>query len=205
MDEHGPDGPTGRGMGPAASCPPVGLTIASHRTGLMGKPGRSTIHIDPAPWYYNTMASPACSICQRPDLAAIDAALSIGAALVPTAAQFGASKSSLGRHRAGCLAPKLAAASRIVQPVRESREPVERAKAIAAGDTPSPQEVLTLTGLLDRLVRSLDRLEGAADGAANDNLYAALAAVSGQLHRGIADAAKLQGICVEPEMQQQTK
>ena len=151
------------------------------------------------------MASPACSICQRPDLAAIDAALSAGGALIPTAAQFGASKSSLGRHRAGCLAPKLAAASRILQPVRESREPVERAKAIAAGEIPSPHEVLTLTGLLDRLVHSLDRLESAADGAANDNLYAALAAVSGQLHRAITDAAKLQGLYAEPEAQQQTK
>jgi hypothetical protein len=89
--------------------------------------------------------------------------------------------------------------------MRESREPVERAKAIAAGDAPTAQEVLTLTGLLDRLVRSLDRLEGAADGAAKDNLYAALAAVSGQLHRGIADAAKLQGLYAEPEAQQQTK
>lgn len=151
------------------------------------------------------MAPPICSICLRTDLAAIDAALAAGGTLIPTSAKFGVSKSALGRHRANCLAPKMAAAARVLQPVRESRQPVERAKAIAMGDAPSPQELLTLTGLLDRLARSLDRLEGAADAAANDNLHSALAAVSGQLHRGIADAAKMQGLYAEPEVQQQNK
>lgn len=151
------------------------------------------------------MATPTCSICLRADLAAIDAALSAGGTLIPTAAQFGVSKSALGRHRTNCLAPKMAAAAKVLQPIRESREPVERAKAIAMGDAPSPQEVLTLTGLLDRLARSLDRLEGAADTAANDNLHSALAAVSGQLHRGIEGAAKLQGLYAEPDIQQQSR
>jgi len=151
------------------------------------------------------MASPACSICQRPDLTVIDAALSAGGTLIPTSAQFGVSKSALGRHRANCLAPKLAAAAKVLQPIRETRAPVERAKAIVMGEMPSPQEVLTLTGLLDRLARSLDRLEGAADTAANDNLHSALAAVSGQLHRGVETAAKLQGLYGEPEAQQQVK
>jgi hypothetical protein len=82
---------------------------------------------------------------------------------------------------------------------------VERAKAIAMGGIPSAHEVLTLTGLLDRLGRSLDRLEGAADTAATDNLHSALAAVSGQLHRGVEAAAKLQGLYAEPEIQQQAK
>lgn len=151
------------------------------------------------------MAAPACSICLRADLAAIDAALSAGGTLIPTSAQFGISKSTLGRHRVNCLAPKMAAAAKVLQPVRESREPVKRAKAIAKGDMPSPQEVLTLTGLLDRLARSLDRLEGAADMAANDNLHSALAAISGQLHRGIEGAAKLQGLYAEPETQHQSR
>ncbi len=73
------------------------------------------------------------------------------------------------------------------------------------GEVPTPQEVLSLTGLLDRLTRSLDRLEGSADAAANDNLHSALAAVSGQLHRGVEAAAKLQGLYAEPEISQQTK
>ena len=77
--------------------------------------------------------------------------------------------------------------------------------ALAHGDAPSAHEVLTLTGLLTRLVRSLDRLEGAADAAATDNLHSALAAISGQLHRGVEAAAKLQGLYVEPEVQQQAK
>lgn len=139
------------------------------------------------------------------DLAAIDEALSAGCALIPTSNQFGVSKSALGRHRTKCLAPKMAAAARVLRPLSETREPVERAKAIALGDAPNPQDVLTLTGLLDRLVRSLDRLEGAADVAANDNLHSALAAVSGQLHRGVESAAKLQGLYAEPAVQQQTK
>ncbi len=151
------------------------------------------------------MATPTCSICQHPELAAIDAALAAGGTLIPTSASFGVSKSALGRHRTNCLAPKMAAAAKVLQPIRESREPVERAKAIAMGDAPSPQEVLTLSGLLDRLARSLDRLEGAADTAANDNLHSALAAVSGQLHRGIADAARMQGFYAEPEVQPQSR
>lgn len=151
------------------------------------------------------MATPACSICQRADLTAIDAALSAGGTLIPTSTHFGVSKSALGRHRTNCLAPKMAAAAKVLQPVRESRAPVQRAKAIVRGEVASPQEVLTLTGLLDRLVRSLDRLEGAADAAANDNLHSALAAVSGQLHRGVESAAKLQGLYAEPELQQQAK
>lgn len=151
------------------------------------------------------MATPTCSICQHPELNAIDAALAAGGTLIPTSTGFGVSKSALGRHRANCLAPKMAAAARVLQPVRESREPVQRAKAIAMGDMASPQEVLTLTGLLDRLVRSIDRLEGAADAAANDNLHSALAAVSGQLHRGVESAAKLQGLYAESEVQQHTK
>ena len=151
------------------------------------------------------MATPTCSICQHPELLAIDAALTAGGTLIPTSAGFGVSKSALGRHRANCLAPKMAAAARVLQPIRESREPVQRAKAIAMGDVASPLEVLTLTGLLDRLARSLDRLEGAADTAANDNLYSALAAVSGQLHRGVESAAKLQGLYAESEVQQHTK
>ena len=151
------------------------------------------------------MASPACSICQRPDLNAIDATLSLGGALVPTSAQFGLSKSALGRHKLNCLAPKLAAAAKVLQPIRETRAPVQRAREIATGDMPSAAEVLTLTGLLNRLARSLDRLEGAADAAATDNLHSALAAVSGQLHRGIEGAAKLQGLYAESEVQQQPK
>lgn len=151
------------------------------------------------------MATPACSICQRPELTAIDAALSAGGTLIPTSAQFGVSKSALGRHRANCLAPKLKAAAKVLAPIRETRAPIERARAIAMGDMPSAAEVLTLTGLLDRLGRSLDRLEGAADAAASDNLHSALAAVSGQLHRGVEAAARLQGLYAEPEAQQLNK
>ena len=151
------------------------------------------------------MATPTCSICQHPELTAIDVALSTGGTLIPTSAHFGVSKSALGRHRANCLAPKLKAAAKVLEPIRETRAPVERAKAIVMGKMPSAAEVLTLTGLLDRLGRSLDRLEGAADAAATDNLHSALAAVSGQLHRGVEAAARLQGLYAGPETQQQAK
>ena len=117
------------------------------------------------------------------------------------AAQHGASKSALGRHKLNCLAPKLAAAAKIVQPVKKSREAVTKAKAIVAGKQPTALDLLTLEGLLCRLGRSLDRLEGAAEAAAEDNLHASLAAVSGQLHRGIEAAGKLQGLGAEPEGQ----
>lgn len=139
------------------------------------------------------MAIPTCSICLHTDLASIEEVLSAGGALVPTAARFGVSKSALGRHRQFCLTPKVAAAAKVMRSAKDVHAPVIRAREIAAGAAPTPQEVLTLTGLLDRLVRSLDRLEGNAQVAAADGLHASLAALSGQLHRGIEAAGKLQG------------
>jgi hypothetical protein len=153
--------------------------------------------------YDADMASPACSICQRPDLPDIDAALAAGTTIMATAAHHGASKSALGRHKLNCLAPKLAAAAKMVQPISQGREPVERARAIVMGHQPVATDLLSLNGLLDRLARSLERLEGAADTAAGDNMHAALAAVSGQLHRGIEAAGKLQGLYAEPDVQRQ--
>jgi hypothetical protein len=151
------------------------------------------------------MATPTCSICLHTNARDIDSELLTGRALVPTAIRFGVSKSAMGRHKLNCLAPKVAAASRVLQPVRESREATERAKAIAAGATPSPSDVLSLTDLVSRLSRSLERLEHAADDASTAKLYSALAAVSGQLHRGVEAAAKLQGLYVEPATPQDAK
>ena len=195
----------GWGYGTIDDKPPGGAYRSRLPQPPDGKAGTVTIHKNATSWYYVVMASPVCSICQRTDLTAIDAALAAGGTLIPTSSHFGVSKSALGRHRANCLAPKLKAAAKVLTPVREIRSPVERARAIAMGDMPSPHEVLTLTGLLDRLGRSLDRLEGAADTAATDNLHSALAALSGQIHRGVESAAKLQGFGNAPEAQQQPK
>ena len=76
---------------------------------------------------------------------------------------------------------------------------VQQAKAIVAGQAPTPGEVLSLTGLLERLARSLDRLDSAADAAAGESLHAALAAVTGQLHKGVETAAKLQGLYTDAD------
>ena len=144
------------------------------------------------------MAQPRCSVCLHPHKAEIDAALMVGGALIPTGQRFGVSKSALARHRTGCLAPKVAAAARMVAPTSVGRAEVERAKAIASGaEQPLPDDLLSLTGLLGRLARSLERLEAAADRSLAENTPGALAAVSGQLHRGIETAAKMQGLYVE--------
>jgi hypothetical protein len=138
-----------------------------------------------------------CYVCQGPQRAEIEDALMSGASLRALATQFGVSKSAIGRHRANCLQPKLAAAARIVAPPAQARSEVARAKEIAAGGAPTAADVLSLSSLLERLGRSLERLEGAADHAAADNLHTSLAAVSGQLHRGIETAAKIQGLGAE--------
>lgn len=140
------------------------------------------------------MASPACSVCQRIDLAEIDVALASGSSIVPTAARFDVSKSALGRHKLNCLAPKLAAAARIVAPVAHSKQAVKRARAIATGEAASPAEILSLTALVSKLSRSIDRLEDAAQCAGDTKAFNQLAALSGQIHRGIEAAAKLQGL-----------
>jgi hypothetical protein len=127
-------------------------------------------------------------------MAEIDQALISGGKLVPTGVRFGVTKSSLGRHKNRCLAPKLAAAARMVRPAAEVLGPVRRAEGIVRGDQPAISDLLGSHGLLERLARSLERLEGAADAAAGNELHGALAALSGQIHRGVETSAKLQGL-----------
>lgn len=141
------------------------------------------------------MRDPRCTACFHPQVAEIDAALAAGGALVPTAQAFGLSKSALARHRTRCLAPKLAAAAKMVAPAAANRVEVQRAKALASGQAVmTPSDVLTLQGLLGRLGRLLDRLEDASTNASDENLPAALAAVSGPLIKAVETAARLQGI-----------
>src|ERR1039458_7577712 len=136
-----------------------------------------------------------CQVCQGPDRTAVDDALMAGVSVRAIASRFALSKSGVGRHRTACLQPKLAAAARIVAPAVEVRADVDRAKAIVSGEVVANHaDILSLSGLLERLARSLERLEGAADTAAGENLHMPLAALSGQLHRGIESAAKIQGL-----------
>jgi hypothetical protein len=149
------------------------------------------------------MATPICSVCTHPEHAAIDEALSAGGALIPTSARFGVSKSALHRHKVGCLAPKIAAVAKVMQRAKEAKAPVTRAKQIAAGAAPTVEDVLSLTGLLERLSRSLDRLELGATTAAANELHTSHAALAGQLHRGIEAAGILQGLYSDvPQVQQ---
>jgi len=68
----------------------------------------------------------------------------------------------------------------------------------AAGEAPMASgDVVGLAGLLEISARSLRRLDKAADKAADGSMYAQLAAVSGQLHKAIEAAAKLQGLYSE--------
>lgn len=140
-----------------------------------------------------------CIVCDHPRVADIEGDMAAGMGLLPLAAKYGVSKSVMARHRTAHLAPKLAAAARLTAPVGVVQAERRRAKAIAAGAAPTGSDVLALTGLLERLARSLERLEAAADKTAADNLPAALAAVSGQLHRGIEAAARIQGLYAEPK------
>src|SRR6516165_10395474 len=101
------------------------------------------------------MATPSiCSICDHPRHSEIDDALSAGGAIRGISARFNISKSALHRHKVAHLAPKIAAVAKVMRGVKAAREPVQRAKAIAAGATPTPDDILDLTSLLDRVARS---------------------------------------------------
>jgi transposase-like protein len=148
--------------------------------------------------YYNNMSGRCCSICNHQSRREIEDALTAGHTVRAVASQFSLNKSSIDRHRRQCLAPKLAAASRMMS--RAPQQEVERARAIARGDVePNIDDVLSLTALLNLAARSLNRLETAADDAAVDGMHMALAALSGQLHRGVETVAKLTGVTKEPE------
>lgn len=137
-----------------------------------------------------------CKVCQGAHRQAIEDALMVGASVRSLEARYGVSKSAISRHRANCLQPKVAAASRLLS-ATEARQDVARARAIMSGSAPAPTDVLSLAGLLERVARSLERLEAAADAAAGESQHTPLAALSSQLHRGIETAAKLQGIGAE--------
>ena len=145
-----------------------------------------------------------CSICQRND-PAIDAALVAGNTILHVAATFSVPKSTVHRHLRNCLEPKIKAAAKVMQRTNEARAPVIRAREIASGAVPTPQEVLSLTSLLDRIGRSLDRLEHSAVAASSDGLHSALAALSGQISRSVEVAARMQNIGYKdtPQGQQQ--
>ncbi len=134
-------------------------------------------------------------MCHHTKTLEIDDALVSGATLRTVADGHGLSKSALARHRKGCLAPKIAAALRVVAPSPTPRAEVVQAKAIVSGEVlPTHDDLLSLSGLLARLARSLGRLDDAADRAVTEDRPMALAALSGQLHRGIETTAKLQGL-----------
>lgn len=136
-----------------------------------------------------------CSVCLSANRDAVDSALLSGATLIPTAKQYGLSKSALSRHKSACLAPRAAAAARAVSSQATVKSATARAKAIAAGDAqPTFEELASLKGLVGSLGRSLGRLEAAAEAAAGDRAYGALAALSAQIHRGLETAGKLQGL-----------
>ena len=140
------------------------------------------------------MSGRLCSICSSAHKADVEDALLLGTSVRAIASQFALSKSAISRHRHNCLGPKVAAASRLLATAAETRADVDQAEEILTGEViPSHGEVLTLTGLLGRLARSLDRLDGAADQAARQETYMALAALSGQLHKGVEAAAKMHG------------
>lgn len=137
----------------------------------------------------------ACSICASPRCGEVDAALASGGRLVATGLAFGFSKSSVARHRVNCLAPRLSAAAHIVAPANRVRGETDRAKAIADGTLQATaDDIATLVGLSARVARALDRLEDAADGAAAGAAYSALAALSGQVFRGVETAGRLHGL-----------
>ena len=142
----------------------------------------------------------ACSVCLHPEKSEIDDALTEGANLRTLAQRHGLSKSAMGRHKNNCLAPRIAAAARIVAPVKDTVRETRRIQAIATGQiVPSHLDIISLSGLVERLGRSLDRLDGAADDASSEGSHAALAALSAQLHRGIEVVARMQGLGDDPE------
>jgi len=135
-----------------------------------------------------------CSICQRANRSAIDAALLQGDSVRSVAAQFGLTKSAVARHRSGHLAVIASAAARLVAPAAEINADVNRARAVLAGEMPTGATALGLHDLLGRIETSLSRLENAAVSAANEGLFLPLSSLSGQLHKAIQIAGQLQNI-----------
>lgn len=139
-----------------------------------------------------------CSVCVNQVRLKVESDLAAGKTVREVALEYGLSKSSVARHRVNCLAPRLAAAARIVTPAPVIRSEITRAKAIAAGRVEAAQtDIASLAGLVQRIGKSIDRLEDAASTAMSDGSFSSLAMLSSQLHRGIEVIAKLQGLGAE--------
>ena len=109
------------------------------------------------------MSGRVCSICLSNNRNEVEDALIRGDSVRAIAGRHGLSKSAVSRHRQNCLAPKVVAAARLLTSAEETRSEVVQAEEILTGEIlPSHGDVLALTGLLSRLARSLDRLDGAA-------------------------------------------
>jgi hypothetical protein len=119
------------------------------------------------------------TVCQHPQAIEINAELSLGATLHSVAEQFSISRSATHRHKVRCPALLLTAKPRVALGA-EVREGVGRAQAIAALDGEVIRhDRLTLSGLLDYLERGLDRLDAAADDAAEKGPAIPLKTISG--------------------------
>lgn len=159
-----------------------------------------------------------CTVCQHHSLKAIDLAILAGEAVVPIGRRFGLSKSAVHRHKLQCLlaeatkpaiagiaSANTAGADPLDAELRSFRHDdgaaVERVQAVrpagVAKAAPGPQKcdrTPTLADLVQSMVRSVERLERAAETAAGGGNGAALAAASGQLHKGVEILGRLIGI-----------
>lgn len=137
-----------------------------------------------------------CTVCTSPKKAELDAALIQGVSVRAAAQQYGFSKSAVERHKNSHLKARLTAEHRKAE--RERPDPAKHAQGVAEGRlTPTADDLLSLSGVMGRLARSLDRLEEAAEAAADTGMYQGLAAVSGQLHRAVDAICKIQGLYSE--------
>lgn len=157
-------------------------------------------------WYGASMPRH-CTVCLHHELKAIDLALLSGEAVVPIGRRFGLAKSAVHRHKIKCLlggdgqperGARRAASSNCPQGKPQATSPsssnVAPARPRAAGGTVTAlKETPDLADLVGCMVRSLRRLENAAEQAAGGGQGAALAAASGQLHKAVDLLSRLIG------------
>lgn len=141
-----------------------------------------------------------CSVCTDKRRDDVDVALASGRGLVATANQFGLSKSAVHRHKQNCLALRVRAAAKIGSAGANAKREAVRLQGIADGSiTPTTRDITSLDGLMAHWARLLERLEGAADEAADRSAFSALAALANPLARTLETVGKLQGVYREPQ------
>ena len=132
-----------------------------------------------------------CRLCCHPDQNAVEAALASGASDRQLAKQFGTSHMAVHRHRREHVLRPLQLATAALDKGRAVRE--HRQELVSRTEHGDPTAIFQLSAIAADLARIANRLDAAAQEAADEGQHSSHAALASQLLRSLEVRSKLGG------------